>query len=340
MTQSEKPILVFGGTGFLGTRICEILKKEGHDVISIGRNQDKLDAMEKRGFEAHSIDLSQKDASFAIREFLYDRKVGAIINAAGNTRHWGDTSHFESGNLDPARVCVHLKETQEGMRVVQISSASVHADMKDRIMIREDAPRPKPLNTYARTKGEADDLIHRTFGKNCVILRPRAIIGKGERALLPPILNAARSGPIIRVSGSRPFTQLTHVNDVARAAVMALCAPEEKVGGRIFHIAGKEQVDLHGLIDTACAAKGIKNEWKDLPWGAVFAAAKGLDLAAMVMRNQPRFTPYLMSLLTYSMTMDCRSAKEAFGWEPEISFSESFEEVFGTPCPSDLITTS
>lgn len=340
MSERQKPVLVFGGTGFLGRQICHALRDHGHHAIAIGRNPEKIEALKAEGFEACAIDLAGKDAAFEVRELLHERSAAGIVNAAGTTRHWGRRDSFKAGNIDPAQVCVHLKATQKDMRVVQISSASVYADIKDQKMIREDAGRPKPISAYAETKAAADDLIHRAFGRSCVILRPRAIVGKGDNALFPALIKAAGSGPIPRVTGARPKSQFTHVTDVARAAVLAYQSPVDKVCGRTFHIAGKETVDLHGLIEAVCSLNNTPVEWKDLPLPVMYWSSKFMDLVGSLFGKEPPMTPYLMSLLTYDLTLDCRAAERAFGWTPQVTFDTSFNEMFSAPPPHSIVSNS
>ncbi|TIW90860.1 NAD-dependent epimerase/dehydratase family protein, partial [Mesorhizobium sp.] len=63
-----------------------------------------------------------------------------------------------------------------------------------------------------------------------VVLRPRGIYGAGDRALLPRLIKAAKNRPLPVFRDGRARIDLTHVDDVVDAVMVALAAPPEAEG--------------------------------------------------------------------------------------------------------------
>ena len=52
-------VFVFGGTGFIGSRIVASLVRSGHTVSALARSQGKTDFLRKLGASPHFGDLEQ-----------------------------------------------------------------------------------------------------------------------------------------------------------------------------------------------------------------------------------------------------------------------------------------
>jgi uncharacterized protein YbjT (DUF2867 family) len=57
----KKTIVILGATGKVGSKISEILLKEGHNVKSIARTSDKLKKFKDMGAEVISADITDID---------------------------------------------------------------------------------------------------------------------------------------------------------------------------------------------------------------------------------------------------------------------------------------
>ena len=55
-----------------------------------------------------------------------------------------------------------------------------------------------------------------------MILRPKAIFGPGDQALLPRMVQAARQGRLPQIGDGRNLVDLTYVKNVVHALLLAL----------------------------------------------------------------------------------------------------------------------
>ncbi len=85
-------------------------------------------------------------------------------------------------------------------RFVNISSPTVYFEMKDKVNVREDALLPPPINAYAATKAEAEQLVLTRTDLGPINLRPRGLYGAGTRHSCRVCSPQPRSGPC-RFSG-------------------------------------------------------------------------------------------------------------------------------------------
>ena len=93
---------------------------------------------------------------------------------------------------------------------------------------------PKPINIYSSSKREAEKLVQ-SSGIPYVFLRPRALIGRGDKVIIPRILRAHREGRLMRMGDETNLVDITPVSNVVDAIILALNA-EKKAVNQIYNI--------------------------------------------------------------------------------------------------------
>ena len=111
-----------------------------------------------------------------------------------------------------------------------VSSPSIFAEFRDRPAIAEhDAPAAPPLNHYARTKLLAERLVLAAGGGGmaCCAVRPRALVGAGDRVILPRLVEFARRRSLVLPRRGAALLELTDLRDAA----WAICEAEHRPCG-------------------------------------------------------------------------------------------------------------
>lgn len=312
-------ILVTGATGFLGGRLCRRLIEAGHEVVGLGRNLDKGRELGRAGVRFVSCDLGV-DPGAALTD-----KIGAadaFVHAAALSSPWGPRVAFMRANLTGTRTAMAMARSAGARRFVFISSPSVCFRFADQLHVSEDEPFPRPVNFYAESKQLAEREVLAATDLSPMVLRPRAIYGPGDTALLPRLIRAAKAGPLPLLRGGEARSNLTHVDDVVRAIEMALDAPAGLVG-RVFNIAG-EAVKLRLVVEQAAARAGIAVRWRQLPWPLALGAARTIEAVARLWpgSSEPPVTAYGLGLLAFTHTLDVSAARAALGFEAAVSFED------------------
>ncbi len=55
-------VLVTGGSGFTGSKLCRRLRHEGEDVVAFVRPQSRIGPLEKLGVECLKVDITDRQA--------------------------------------------------------------------------------------------------------------------------------------------------------------------------------------------------------------------------------------------------------------------------------------
>ena len=315
-------VLVTGATGFLGGHLVRRLHADGHSVLALGRDPERLAALRPNTDQLIQHDLTGPGA-------LRDMEADAVVHAAALSSPWGRRTDFERANVDGTCRIIALARASGARRLVLVSSPSVYFRFADQENLREDSPIPKPVNAYAATKRKAERLVEDATDLDPIILRPRGLYGRGDTALLPRLLQAAAKGPLPLMRDGAAATDLTHVDDVASAILAALQAPAD-LPQRIFNISGGVALPVCEVAEAAASRCGITPRWHRLPVGPVLAAARLAETTCRLLpgRPEPRVTAYGVGLFAYRQTLDLSAARQWLDWEPQIDFQTGLDLTF------------
>lgn len=314
-------VLVTGATGFLGGVLARRLRTQGYDVVATGRDAAKLAALDASGFERIAIDLSSRATPVPACE--------AVVHCAALSSPWGRRSAFHRANVLGTQNALRIARDAGARRFVHISTPSVYFRFQDQIGIREDAPLPAPVNAYADTKRQAEELVLAASDLDPVILRPRGLYGPGDTTLLPRLLTAARERPLPLMNGGRAATDLTYIDDVADAAIAAF-AVAGPLRQRVFNVSGGEALNVREVAERAAEKARCTVRWRKLPAPLVLAYARtGEAICKMLPRQpEPTVTAYGAALFAYTQTLNIDAAKSELHWSPRVSFSEGLDRTF------------
>lgn len=319
-------VLVTGASGFLGSHVLERLAASGTLALGLGRDATRCAALEAAGHRITRHDLSRPlDRSLDPRL----GKVERIIHCAALSAPFGRLADFEAANVAATRNLLDFATRQGVSRFVHISSPSVCFAFRDQLDLAEDAALPDPVNHYARTKREAEQLVLAAPTIHPVVLRPRGIYGAGDRALLPRLIKAVKRRPLPVFRDGRACIDLTHVDDVVDAVVAALAAPRE-AEGQIYNVSGGEVLPVRRIADEACARAGLTVRWRRMPLWPAMLAAGAMEAMALALPGppEPPVTRYGLGLFAYAQSLDLAKAHRLLGWVPKVGFEQGLDRTF------------
>ncbi|GGY03563.1 epimerase [Litchfieldella qijiaojingensis] len=203
-------ILITGGTGFVGRRLCERLAEAGHALLVVSRDPAKAQRVLPAGTDIESSVLA-----------FTDRAPEAIVNLAGEAiaeRRW---SNEQKRRLIDSRVaitrdlvmlCQHLENTPAVM--ISGSAMGYYGDQGDR-EVTEDTP---PHDEFAHRLCESWEQAAReaeAFGVRVALVRIGLVLERGGGTLarmLPPF----KLGLGGRFGSGRQFMPWVHREDLVR----------------------------------------------------------------------------------------------------------------------------
>ncbi|MCX5041717.1 SDR family oxidoreductase [Aldersonia sp. NBC_00410] len=232
-------VLVTGHQGYLGTVMVPILQTAGHDVVGLDT-----------GYFADCVlgDVPNDPPGLQVdlRDVTVDQLSGfdAVIHLAALSNDplgalapqiTYDINHHASVRL--ARLA---KDAGVG-RFLYASTCSVYGSAGDDL-VTENAPL-RPLTPYAESKVRVEDdvaaIADASFSP--VFLRNATAFGFSPRLRADIVLNnlvghAVLTGDVRVLSDGTPWRPLVHARDIAKAFVIALDAPVEKIHCAAYNV--------------------------------------------------------------------------------------------------------
>src|ERR1700730_12367477 len=258
-------MLVTGGTGFLGKRVAVVLLERGHRVRILGRNMAPVQALLVQGARPVVADLRDREAIIAACA-----GVDVVFHVGALSAPWGRRADFFETNVGGTEAVLAGCPAHGVKRMIYVSSPSVVFNGRDQRLLTEDAPYPHRFaSIYSLTKKIGEDRVRAVRGLETVILRPKAIFGSGDSSLLPRLIAAARQGRLPQIGDGRNLVDLTYVDNVVHALVLALTAGAAV--GRTYTITNGEHVPLWDLIKAVLRRLGVNANLRALPYRVVYA---------------------------------------------------------------------
>jgi UDP-glucose 4-epimerase len=247
-------VLVTGGTGFIGSYVCQDLVEHGHDVVAYDLSTD-THILEKLGV-ADDVEVRRGDVGDptdvvrAIRETGTTHVVhlAALLtnSARDNPRAAMEVNVGGTNNVfEAART---LSDQVE--RVAWASSAAVfapphnYADGDDWWVTEDDLVYPDTL--YGATKEYNEHqarVYHEDHGLDHVALRPTVAYGPyretGGSAFLANIVEKPAVGESFSVDYGDQEIDWQHVADIAQAFRLAAFVDESDLTRRVYNVRGE-----------------------------------------------------------------------------------------------------
>ncbi|WP_411338629.1 NAD-dependent epimerase/dehydratase family protein [Sphingopyxis sp. J-6] len=308
-------LLVTGATGGLGAALVRAARARGHDVVATGRSVDKARALEALGARFVPADLAEaRDLAPLVTS------VVSVIHAAALSASWGPKEAFVRANVTATARLLDAARAAACRHFVFISSPSIFASFRDRENIGIDAaPADPPLNDYARTKLAAERMVLAADSADmaCCAIRPRALVGPGDRVILPKLAELAMRRRMPLPGGGHARVEFTDLRDAADAILLAEDrAPD--IGGIAINISGGRPVAVRDVAERLAAVLGTDPELVALPVRLARIIAVVAEGWGRLTRSaaEPVLTRYTLATLACSQSFDMTPAERLLGFRP------------------------
>lgn len=231
-------ILVTGATGFIGSRLCELLSLEYRlPYRALVRDFSRAVRIARLDTELVAGDMLDTDSLARAVE-----GCDAVVNLAH-----GDDKSTKKQTAHLVDAC-----TRAGVRrLVHVSSMAVHGPSPGLPVLTEDtAPIKRWGEAYSDAKA-AGEAVVTAAGKRgaleTVVLRPTIVYGPYS-FFVTPIIQDARAGNVSLIDGGRGACNAVYVDDVCEAILAAL--HRDDAVGSAFLINGDTRITWREFITT------------------------------------------------------------------------------------------
>ena len=253
--------------------------------------------------------------------------MDVVYHVGALSAPWGRSQDFHAINVNGTTAVIEGCKRHQVRRLIYVSSPSVVFAGQDQHELTEAAAYPTRFTSvYSLTKKLGEDLVnaaHRDL--ETIVLRPKAMFGPGDRSLLPRLIATARSGRLRQIGAGRNLVDLTYVENVVDALVLALDASEAV--GKTYHITNDEHINLWDTIRTVLDALRLPTSMRSVPLGIALGAARVMELQASLTGREPLLTCYSVQILARTQTYNIVAAKRDLGYAPRISFAEGMQRT-------------
>lgn len=310
--------LVTGGHGFLGSHLVDLLLERGYLVRCLMKPGRPESLLGGRAVEVARGDL------------LADEGLGAAVEGADLVFHVAgliaarSAREFHAVNgLGTARLAAAVAKHAPRCRLVLVSSQAAAGPSPDGTPVSEDRP-PDPLTHYGRSKLAGEQALLAS-GVPGTILRPPAIYGPRDRALLPFFRFAARGlAPGLEGRGRR--FNLLHARDVARGVLLA--AEAEGARGRTYFLSDGQGYGYGDIAASMGRAFGRPARRVPVPDFVLDLAAALGDEAMSLLGRVPVFGRDKARELKarFWLCSPARAVRE-LGWTPGVALDDGIRET-------------
>ena len=277
-------VFMTSGTGYVGSAVAEELKREGHEVVAMGRSAESRKKLEEAGI--HPVEGNLREPE----------KVGALAAQADATIHTAQDKEGDTGRIDEEAARAILESLEGSARpFVYTSGCWVYGDTGDAKVTEDSILSPLPMVAW---RPPVEELVRSGAdrGVNTVVLRPVVVYG-GEGGLLGMLRKWAlerETVPLVR-NGEQRWS-FVHRSDMGDCYVKALGAP----AGSLYNVSAGTSPTLAEVGRAVSLSVGRSGRVED--WPMEDARSELGPLADALALDQP----HIMS----------EKAQEELSWTP------------------------
>jgi GlcNAc-P-P-Und epimerase len=272
----EKKITVIGGSGFVGTNLCQQLALKQQDF-------EILDLKMSNQFPEKCKIADVRDAETLRKTITGDVVVNLAAVHRDDVR---DKTEYQRTNVDGAENVALVCDEKGIDKIVFTSTVAVYGFAEPGT---DEGGVIKPFNEYGRTKFEAEEKLrkwHAQGNHSLIIVRPTVIFGEGNRGNVFNLLNQIASGKFLMIGKGQNKKSMAYVGNIV--AFLETClATEQKYG--VYNYVDTPNLTMNELVSV------VRKQLKDkdgvgprLPYwlGMIFGYTADL-LAKLSGKNLP-----------------------------------------------------
>lgn len=253
-------VLVTGGAGFLGRRICEMLKENGHRYHCLALEDEDASGMENvtRG------DITKIDT-------LKFPPIDTVIHCAGilESSHPTDAMMFKV-NFEGTKNVFKAGQRSGMNRFIFISTISAIGPLGSMDRPIREYTKPSPDDVYGSSKLKAEHYLKSAYdrdGPDIIILRPTVLYGPGMNLDSSGMktFTALKKGIMPMVGNGSTIYNMLFVDNLVEAVRLVMVSGK---GFSTYNVSEGPylQKDVIGAIEKKIGRKGHKRYPKPVLW--------------------------------------------------------------------------
>ncbi|MDO7085614.1 TIGR01777 family oxidoreductase [Pseudocolwellia sp. AS88] len=230
-------ILITGGTGFIGTKLCSVLHKQHHRLVVVTRHPEKAKSAAKVNVVSDESSKGSVKFISSLQKIKKEEVFDAVINLAGEPiadKRWSNVRKQEilNSRLDTTSSLIeYFNETEHKPKLfISGSAIGYYGIAESNESIDEYGSGDNSFSSELCQQWEALAVEAETLGIRTCLLRTGVVLGKNGGALskmLPPF----KLGLGGKIGSGKQWMSWIHLDDLV--GIILHCIVNEEVKGAI-----------------------------------------------------------------------------------------------------------
>jgi nucleoside-diphosphate-sugar epimerase len=306
-------VLITGGGGFVGSHLVDSQLAQGHRVLTVDLNAERL---------GHMVDhpnLQVVEGDITAQALIKRLVSGVDVVYHLASAHLDVTlskDYYWQVNVKATEDLLHAAQAAGVRRVVHCSSNGVIGDVQE--PPADEMTPCKPTNVYEQTKlaGEIKALqVGRHTGLSVVVARPAWVYGP-RCPRTQKLFRTIGQGRFVMVGNGETLRHPIYVSDAVRG--LELCAEAENASGQVYLLAGETPVTVETVVREIANLLGVRPPAIRLPLWLGKWAGYSLQIAFKPLGRQPPFSRRSVDFFVKNNAYDISKARLDLRFEPQV----------------------
>jgi GlcNAc-P-P-Und epimerase len=271
-------ISVVGGSGFIGTRLCDRLKENPNVSFRI------IDKAMSKAYPNHSRIGDVRNPDDLLEHLAPD---SVLVNLAAEHRDdVSPISLYDDVNVEGAKNICNAARKKNIHTIVFTSSVAVYGFAQ----IETDESGPiSPFNDYGRSKYLAENVFREWYAEDkenrtLVIIRPTVVFGEKNRGNVYNLFKQIASGKFVMIGDGCNRKSIAYVENVS--AFIEYCLGF-KPGLYTYNFVDKPDFTMNALVNNVSCILGKPNKsFVKVPFKLGYLIGKVFDLIAFLSKKK------------------------------------------------------
>lgn len=238
-----KKVLIIGGTGFLGSHLCNFLKRKKFKIDVICQNKVKK-KIPKISYYIVNIEDKKK-----LEKKLRKKNYSFIFNFGGNIDHKNKKKVFRSHYIGLKNL-LNIFSKKKIQLFVQIGSSMEYGKKFPK---KKEGMMCLPRSHYGCAKLEATKLCIKKFKEEnfpVVVLRLFQIYGPNQKTnrLIPYVINKCLNEKKFNVTEGKQYRDFLYIDDLI-SLIYKLISSNKKITGEIFNVGYGKPIQIKKIVE-------------------------------------------------------------------------------------------
>lgn len=273
--EMRNKVAIFGGSGFIGSRLCKRLKSANIDFCI-------LDVKKSECFPENWIfsDVTKAESIYSALE-----GVNVIINlAAEHKDNILPISRYYDVNVMGSENICDAAERLGINNIIFTSSVAVYGFVDTETSEDGDF---NPFNDYGKSKLDAERVynswVRKDVHRKLVTVRPTVVFGENNRGNVYNLFKQIASGKFMMIGSGDNKKSMAYVENIAAFLEHTLDLP---VGHHVYNYIDKPDYTMNELTSIICSSLGRESKFIRVPYFAGIVGGYIFDMLSKLTHKE------------------------------------------------------